>query len=236
MVTSRTHSNGALDRSHPTQSYGIAKRCLDVVVSGLGLLVLSPVLLAIGVAIRVAMGRPVLFSQLRPGLGGRPFRLYKFRTMVATTDDAGDLLPDGERITALGAFLRRSSLDELPELWNVVRGDMSLVGPRPLLMEYLDRYNATQARRHEVRPGLTGLAQVEGRNALPWDERFELDVTYVDSASLRLDLAILLRTVPAALRGRGISEPGHATARLFGDDDGAGDVAGDGASDGVRNG
>ena len=193
-------------------------------------------LLAIGVAIRVAMGRPVLFSQLRPGLGGRPFRLYKFRTMAATTDDAGTLLPDGERITPLGAFLRRSSLDELPELWNVVRGDMSLVGPRPLLMEYLDRYNATQARRHEVRPGLTGLAQVEGRNALPWDERFELDVAYVDSASLRLDLGILLRTVPATLRGRGISEPGHATARLFGDDDGVGDVASDGASDGVRNG
>ncbi len=219
MLTSRTHTKGALARPHPTRRYEISKRSLDVMVSGVGLVVLSPLLLAVGVAVLVAMGRPVLFSQLRPGLGGRPFRLYKFRTMAQATDGEGTLLPDSERITALGAFLRRSSLDELPELWNVVRGDMSLVGPRPLLMEYLDRYNATQARRHEVRPGLTGLAQVEGRNAVPWDERFQLDVAYVESASLRLDLEILLRTVPAALRGHGISEPGHATKSLFGDED-----------------
>jgi lipopolysaccharide/colanic/teichoic acid biosynthesis glycosyltransferase len=210
-----TPDEEALEIPRRDRTYRITKRGMDLALSGLGLLVLWPLLAAIAAAVWGTDGRTVLFSQLRPGLGGRPFRLYKFRTMHHRTDEYGSPLPDAERITALGSFLRRSSLDELPELWNVVRGDMSLVGPRPLLMEYLSLYTSSEARRHEVRPGLTGLAQVEGRNWLSWEERFRLDLLYVDSASLRLDIGILLRTVPTVLHRRGISEEGHASARRF---------------------
>ena len=161
------------------------------------------------------MGPPVLFRQLRPGREGRPFELTKFRTMTDQRGPDGALLPDAQRLTALGRFLRRTSIDELPELVNVVRGDMSLVGPRPLLMEYLPRYSPEQARRHEVRPGVTGWTQVNGRNALTWEEKFALDVWYVDHRSTRLDLEILGRTVSQVLGGQGVSAPGHATMEPF---------------------
>jgi sugar transferase EpsL len=192
-----------------------AKRFLDVVVAGMGLVVLAPVLAVVTVVIAVVLGRPVLFRQERPGLGGRPFTLYKFRTMRNATDASGAPLPDAARLTATGRFLRAASLDELPELWNVLRGDMSLVGPRPLLPEYLPLYSVEQARRHEVRPGLTGWAQVNGRNAVGWDERLAMDVWYVDHRSLRLDLAILVRTVLLVLRRDGISAAGEATMARF---------------------
>ena len=161
-------------------------------------------------AVRVCLGRPVFFRQPRPGLHGRPFALVKFRTMRAGTGS------DAERLTRFGRFLRTTSLDELPELWNVLRGDMSLVGPRPLLMQYLERYTPEQARRHEMKPGITGWAQVNGRNALTWDERFALDVWYVDHWSLALDLRILARTLGAILRRKGITAPGSATMPEFG--------------------
>lgn len=196
------------------------KRAVDVVASALGLLVLSPLLLALAVLIAMKLGTPVLFTQDRPGLGGRIFRLYKFRTMTDARDEGGQLLPDSERLTALGRFMRSASLDELPELWNVLRGDMSLVGPRPLLVEYLSRYTPEQARRHEVRPGITGLAQVSGRNAVSWEERFALDVWYVDHRSFWLDLKILAMTVWKVLRREGISARGHATMPEFTGDDG----------------
>ena len=187
----------------------VTKRALDVACSSVGLLVAVLPMGIIAVLIRLRMGSPVLFRQERPGLGGRPFTLIKFRTMRA---GAGD---DDVRLTRLGRFLRTTSLDELPELWNVLVGDMSLVGPRPLLVEYLPRYSARQARRHEVRPGLTGLAQVEGRNLVAWEERFELDVRYVDTRSLALDLRIIARTVSAVLRREGISGEGEATMTPF---------------------
>jgi lipopolysaccharide/colanic/teichoic acid biosynthesis glycosyltransferase len=196
-------------------TYAVQKRLLDVVVAGLGLVVLAPLLGVIAVAIRVTMGAPVLFRQMRPGRDGVPFEVLKFRTMRDAVGPDGAPLPDAERLTRLGRFLRRTSLDELPELVNVWRGDMSLVGPRPLLMEYLALYSPEQARRHEVRPGITGWAQVHGRNDQTWEERFALDVWYVDHASLRLDLEILRRTVGAVLSGRGISEAGHATRANF---------------------
>jgi lipopolysaccharide/colanic/teichoic acid biosynthesis glycosyltransferase len=173
------------------------------------------VLAAVAVAIRVRMGSPVLFRQDRPGLQGRPFRLAKFRTMRAAAGPTGRPLPDGERLTALGRFLRASSLDELPQLWNVLAGDLSLVGPRPLLMQYLARYSPEQARRHEVRPGITGWAQVNGRNALSWEEKFALDVWYVDHWSLALDLRILALTALQVLRRSGISREGYATMPEF---------------------
>lgn len=191
------------------------KRVFDVVVSAVALVALSPLLLLLSILVRSRHGRPVLFTQLRPGLGGRPFRMLKFRTMTAGRGPGGELLSDEQRLTPFGRWLRRSSLDELPELWNVLRGDMSLVGPRPLLMQYLDRYNARQARRHEVRPGITGWAQVNGRNAISWEEKFELDVWYVDHRSLTLDLRILWMTVANVTGGSGISAPGHATAPEF---------------------
>lgn len=191
------------------------KRFIDTVLSASALLVLLPLLLVTGLLVRVSLGRPILLRQLRPGLGGRPFVLYKFRTMRNATDDAGLLLPDEERITPLGRFLRGSSLDELPELWNVVRGDMSLVGPRPLLPEYLPLYSPEQARRHEVRPGISGWAQVSGRNTLSWSDRFRLDVWYVDNRSLMLDLRILVLTIRKVLRRDGISQPGHVTMERF---------------------
>lgn len=195
--------------------YDPVKRAIDVVVAGVGLVVLSPVLAAIALAVRVTMGSPVLFVQVRPGRDGAPFPLLKFRTMTERRGPDGALLPDAERITRLGRILRRASLDELPELVNVVRGDMSLVGPRPLLMEYLDLYTPEQARRHEVRPGITGWAQVNGRNATTWEERFAHDLYYVEHRSLRLDLRILARTITQVLTGAGVSQPGVATMPRF---------------------
>jgi lipopolysaccharide/colanic/teichoic acid biosynthesis glycosyltransferase len=191
------------------------KRALDVVLAAAGLAVLSPALLFVALAVRLGMGRPVLFRQLRPGRGGRPFALLKFRTMRDAFDEDGRLRHDAERLTQFGRWLRRTSLDELPELWNVLRGDMSLVGPRPLLMEYLPLYSAEQARRHEVRPGMTGLAQVNGRNALTWEEKFRLDVHYVERCSLTLDVTLLMQTIRAVVTARGVSAEGSATMPRF---------------------
>lgn len=193
----------------------MAKRALDLVASLLGLIVLSPVLVVVAVLVAVRLGRPVLFKQVRPGLHGQPFPMYKFRTMTDQRDAAGRLLPDEQRLTPFGRFLRSTSLDELPELFNVLIGHMSLVGPRPLLMEYLDRYTTEQARRHEVRPGITGWAQVNGRNALSWAERFKLDVWYVDNVSLWLDLRILFMTVRKVVKRDGIAAEGHVTMPVF---------------------
>jgi sugar transferase EpsL len=191
------------------------KRLFDVVAAGALLILLSPIIATVAAAVAVSMGRPVLFRQRRPGLGGDLFTILKFRTMADATDADGNSLPDAQRITALGRFLRRTSLDELPELVNVLRGDMSLVGPRPLLAEYLSRYSKGQMRRHDVRPGITGWSQVNGRNALTWDEKFALDVWYVDNRSLRLDLRILRMTIGQVVKGEGIAHPGVATMEPF---------------------
>jgi lipopolysaccharide/colanic/teichoic acid biosynthesis glycosyltransferase len=191
------------------------KRVFDVVAASLALVVLSPIIVAVAATVRTKIGSPVLFRQLRPGRDGEPFRIIKFRTMTDEQAPDGSLLSDDERLVEAGRRLRRWSLDELPELVNVLAGDMSLVGPRPLLMEYMPRYTAEQARRHEVRPGLTGLAQVSGRNEVPWGRRFELDVWYVDNWSLLLDLKILAMTVGQVFTGRGISEQGSATMTPF---------------------
>ena len=191
------------------------KRLFDLLAAGSALLLLSPLLLVLAVLIRWRLGAPVLFRQQRPGLAGKPFLLLKFRTMTEERDAQGQLLPDARRLTGFGRWLRASSLDELPELINVVRGEMSLVGPRPLLMEYLPLYNDRQARRHQVRPGLTGWAQVNGRNAISWEEKFELDVWYVEHQSLWLDLRILWRTVIAVLKRSGIEHQGDATMPRF---------------------
>ncbi len=179
------------------------------------LIVLSPILLALGLIVRWKLGAPVLFKQQRPGLRGQPFHVYKFRTMRFLHGPNGELLPDEARMTAFGRFLRSFSLDELPELWNVLQGEMSLVGPRPLLMQYLARYTPYQARRHEVLPGITGWAQIHGRNILDWEEKFELDVWYVDHWSTWLDVKILLRTIWKIIRREGINQPGHTTAPEF---------------------
>jgi sugar transferase EpsL len=192
-----------------------SKRLMDVLGAGAGLAVLGLPMLVIALLVRWRLGSPVLFKQVRPGLHGAPFSIYKFRTMRDATDAQGRLLPDEQRLTPFGRRLRATSLDELPELWNVLRGDMSLVGPRPLLMHYLDRYTPHQARRHETRPGLTGLAQVSGRNAMAWADKLDLDVAYVDRWSLGLDVRILLRTVAAVLTRRGITQEGHATTEEF---------------------
>lgn len=191
------------------------KRALDLTIGAIAFAILFPVLLLLALLVRVKLGSPVIFRQQRPGLHGKPFTLYKFRTMTSARDAAGNLLPDAERLTPFGRFLRSTSLDELPELWNVLKGDMSLVGPRPLLMQYLDRYTPEQARRHEVRPGVTGWAQVNGRNALTWEQKFALDVWYVDNLSLWLDVKIILLTVWKIFRREGISQPGQATAEEF---------------------
>jgi sugar transferase EpsL len=193
---------------------GFAKAALDRAGAFAGLLLLGPALLAIAVCIRAAMGSPVLFRQVRPGKGGRPFRIVKFRTMLDARDERGPL-PDEQRLTALGRFLRSASLDELPQLWNVLKGELSLVGPRPLVMQYLERYSPRQARRHEVMPGITGWSQINGRNALSWEEKLELDVWYVEHWSLWLDLKILALTLGAVLRRKGVSNPGHATMPDF---------------------
>jgi sugar transferase EpsL len=191
------------------------KRTLDAVAAFVALVLLSPLMLGVAALVRWAMGPPVLLRQTRPGLGGRAFTMYKFRTMHDLRDSAGVLLPDEVRLTRVGRFLRETSLDELPELLNVFRGEMSLVGPRPLLMEYLPLYSPEQARRHDVRPGITGWAQVNGRNALTWEERFRLDVWYVEHRGCWLDLRILALTVWRVLTRAGISQKGHATMERF---------------------
>ncbi|OVZ59511.1 sugar transferase [Pigmentiphaga sp. NML080357] len=193
----------------------MVKRVFDIVVAAITLLVLSPVILALCVAIRRKLGAPVFFRQTRPGLNGKPFQMIKFRSMRDALGPDGQPLPDELRLTPFGKLLRSTSLDELPELWNVLRGDMSLVGPRPLLMEYLPLYDQHQFRRHEVRPGVTGWAQVNGRNALSWQQKFELDVWYVDHRSLWLDLKILWMTVRKVLVREGISAEGQATMERF---------------------
>jgi sugar transferase EpsL len=193
----------------------VRKRLIDIVVAGTALLALSPVMLVTVLLVRLRLGSPVLFTQMRPGLHGRPFRMIKFRSMTDTRDAAGHLLPDEQRLPPFGRFLRASSLDELPELWNVLRGDMSLIGPRPLLMEYLPLYTPEQARRHQVRPGITGWAQVNGRNAISWEDKFRLDIWYVDNHSLALDMRILLLTVLRVVRPQGVNAPNSATANKF---------------------
>ncbi|CAJ0696896.1 sugar transferase [Ralstonia holmesii] len=191
------------------------KRCFDFFVAATALVLLAGPLLVLAVFVRVKLGKPVLFSQVRPGKRGKPFRMVKFRTMTNERGPDGTLLPDADRLTRFGRFLRASSLDELPELWNVLKGDMSLVGPRPLLMDYLPLYSSEQARRHEVRPGVTGWAQVNGRNALSWEDRLSLDVWYVDHRSFALDIRILWLTVRKVLMRDGISAAGEATMSRF---------------------
>jgi lipopolysaccharide/colanic/teichoic acid biosynthesis glycosyltransferase len=193
----------------------LIKRLFDIVVATSVLLVFAPVIAVVAVLVRRRMGSPVLFRQTRPGLDGKPFAMIKFRTMTNERDGEGQLLPDADRLPALGVFLRSSSLDELPGLWNVIKGEMSLVGPRPLLMDYLPLYSPAQARRHEVRPGITGWAQVNGRNALNWDQKFAHDVWYVDNQSLWLDIRILFMTVRKVLIRDGISAEGEATMSRF---------------------
>ena len=193
----------------------LGKRLLDLGVAVLASIIAAPILGLMALLVRVKVGAPILFRQTRPGWHGKPFTLYKFRTMTNARDARGNLLPDAERLTRFGRFLRATSLDELPELFNVLRGEMSLVGPRPLLMQYLDRYTPEQARRHEAKPGLTGWAQVNGRNALTWEQKFALDVWYVDHQSLWLDARIIATTIWKVLTREGISQPGHATMEEF---------------------
>jgi len=213
-LLNRAHAHNAVNVRRDWYSL-FGKRMLDVTVASFALLLLLPLLAVISAIVRVMLGRPVLFRQRRPGLNGRPFTLMKFRSLTDRYDGQGRPFPDADRLTRVGRVLRGSSLDELPELWNVLTGDMSLVGPRPLLMEYLPRYSARQAKRHTVKPGITGLAQVNGRNELPWEERFELDLFYAEHFSLWLDLGILTRTVWQVVAARGISQPGQATAQEF---------------------
>ncbi|MBW4637296.1 MAG: sugar transferase [Gloeocapsa sp. UFS-A4-WI-NPMV-4B04] len=193
----------------------LVKSILDRLVAAIALLLFSPLLLLAAIAIYIRMGNPILFAQPRPGKDGRIFTFYKFRTMTNQCDSEGNLLPDAQRLTALGKFLRQMSLDELPQLWNVLKGDMSFVGPRPLLVEYLNLYSPEQARRHEIKPGITGWAQINGRNTITWEEKFNLDVWYIDHWSLWLDLKILLLTVWKVLQREGISQAGHATIEDF---------------------
>jgi len=193
----------------------IFKRLFDLLILACGSVVLIPLILILAVLVRVKLGAPIFFRQARPGLHGKPFEMIKFRSMTDQRDVHGELLPDADRLTPFGIFLRRTSLDELPELWNVLKGEMSFVGPRPLLMQYLDRYTPEQARRHAVRPGITGWAQINGRNAITWREKFALDVWYVDHCSFGLDLKILLQTVLKVLKRDGISADGEATMPIF---------------------
>lgn len=214
------------DRAFPDGNrtrYLTAKRVLDIIGAATAIALLSPLMLIVATAVATFLGRPVLFRQARPGLHGLPFTLFKFRTMTEEVDADGVLLPPERRHTRFGRFLRRTSLDELPELWNVLKGDMSLVGPRPLLIKHLPLYTPEQARRHDVLPGLTGWAQVNGRNALDWDQKCRLDVWYVDHASLRLDLRILAMTVGIVLSGRGVDRPDLEAAGPAPNDDDDGD-------------
>jgi lipopolysaccharide/colanic/teichoic acid biosynthesis glycosyltransferase len=191
------------------------KRLMDLTLTSVGMIPLLPVLGTVALLVRVKLGKPVFFRQIRPGYKGRPFELIKFRTMRDALDAQGNPLPDAKRMTRFGSFLRAASLDELPELWNVLKGEMSLVGPRPLLTEYLPLYSPEQARRHDVRPGITGWAQINGRNALRWDDKFKLDVWYVDNRSLLLDLKILFQTVKKVIVREGISGGGEVTMSKF---------------------
>ena len=193
----------------------LSKRIFDLVTTTIGLVFILPLMLVLSLLVWIFLGTPILFRQPRPGYKGRPFITYKFRTMTNRTGQDGKLLPDAERLTPFGRFLRSTSMDDLPQVFNVLRGEMSLVGPRPLLMQYLERYTPEQMRRHDVLPGITGWAQINGRNALDWDEKFRLDVWYVDHWSLALDIKILLLTLLKVLTREGINQPGHATAEEF---------------------
>ena len=193
----------------------LSKRIFDLVAASIGLLVLSPVILIITILVAIFIGTPILFRQLRPGYKARSFYIYKFRTMTAARDANGNLLPDSERLTHFGRFLRSLSLDELPEIYNILRGDMSLVGPRPLITEYLPLYSAEQMRRHDAFPGLTGWAQINGRNAIDWPTRFALDVWYVDHRSFWLDIQIILRTIWKVIKRENVNQPGQATIEFF---------------------
>jgi sugar transferase EpsL len=193
----------------------LIKRIFDIIFSLALMLILLPVFLVVAISVLIFLGSPIIFKQRRPGLRGNPFYIYKFRTMHNMTDAQGNLLDDGQRLTRFGQFLRSTSLDELPELWNVLSGTMSFVGPRPLIMEYLTRYSSEQSRRHDVKPGITGLAQINGRNMINWEERFKLDVFYVDHWNLWLDIKILLRTIIIVFSRKGINETGFATASFF---------------------
>ncbi|MDC5067778.1 sugar transferase [Acinetobacter baumannii] len=191
------------------------KRLLDIVIASIALILLSPLYFYVAYKVKKNLGSPVLFRQVRPGLHGKPFEMIKFRTMKDATDAQGNPLPDSERLTPFGKMLRSTSLDEMPELWNVIKGDMSIVGPRPLLMEYLPLYNKEQAKRHDVRPGMTGHAQVNGRNAISWEEKFKLDTWYVENRSLWLDFKIMLQTVKKVIAKDDINEVGEATMTKF---------------------
>ncbi|MBU5271941.1 sugar transferase [Staphylococcus caprae] len=191
------------------------KRAFDVAVSSSGLILSSPIILGASILIAKKLGKPVLFKQTRPGQYGKPFQIYKFRTMTDAKDENGELLPDEQRMTPVGRFIRNSSIDELPQLINVLKGDISLVGPRPLLMEYLPLYNQEQKKRHNVKPGITGWAQINGRNAISWDAKFKLDVWYVENQSFKLDMYIIYKTIVNTLQKKDINSPNHVTAEKF---------------------
>jgi lipopolysaccharide/colanic/teichoic acid biosynthesis glycosyltransferase len=191
------------------------KFLFDRTIAAIALIIFSPIFVVVAIAIYFRMGRPVIFSQLRPGKDARIFKFYKFRTMTNECNAEGNLLPDEKRLTGFGQFLRQTSLDEIPQIWNVLKGDMSFVGPRPLVIRYLERYTPEQARRHEVKPGITGLAQVKGRNAISWEEKFQLDVWYIDNWSLLLDLKIIFLTVLKVLQQEGVTQEGYATSEEF---------------------
>jgi sugar transferase EpsL len=191
------------------------KRLFDIIISAAGLIVISPLLVVLAVLVRLKLGSPILFSQQRPGLGGKGFVIYKFRTMTDQHDASGNLLPDEQRLPAFGRFLRSTSFDELPELLNVLKGDMSIVGPRPLMMKYLERYSPEQARRHEVKPGITGWAQINGRNTISWEDKFKLDVWYVDNWTFWLDMKILLKSIWMVITREGITQQGRVTMDEF---------------------
>lgn len=219
-VLIRRHRPGLYERPFAsdrtmTASAKPLERFIELVLAVVGLVVLAPFMAVIAVGVYFTMGAPVLFRQQRPGLHGRPFTIYKFRTMTNGCDDCGNLLSDGERMTRFGNFLRKSSLDELPELFNVLRNEMAFVGPRPLLVEYLEHYSPEQMRRHDVKPGITGWAQIHGRNTLTWEEKFEHDLWYVDHRSWQLDVRIILLTFRKVFSGEGINQPGQATADMF---------------------
>lgn len=212
----RNSLNTIVPHRKVTHKYGfLKKRVLDIVFSIVALVIFSPILILVSIFVRYNFGSPIIFKQQRPGKDGKPFWIMKFRTMTNDRDNEGELLADEHRITPFGTFLRSTSLDELPELFNVLRGDMSVVGPRPLMMHYMERYNAEQMRRHHVRPGITGWAQVNGRNAVSWEERFKLDVWYVENMSLYLDLKIIFMTISTVLQRDGINQEGHVTMTEF---------------------
>lgn len=216
MTTEKVREKQTVEAPHKKGVYEkYIKRPVDFILSLVALIVFSPILLIVAVLVRIKLGSPVIFKQQRPGLNGEIFNMYKFRTMTDERDENGELLPDEERLKEFGKKLRSTSLDELPELWNIVRGDMSLIGPRPLLVKYLPRYNAHQARRHEVRPGVTGYAQVNGRNSITWEKKFDLDVEYVDNLTFWRDVQIVLKTLKTVLAREGISSDSSVTMEEF---------------------